>query len=155
MQITIDGDGQRADVTGTRAPLPGLRSAAPIVSVIGQYNRVAGLERHLPSGWIMRRRRSLDEVVPDDLVLLSGATRQDVEAARALLPRRARVVALLDDGAPPDTVAAVLTAGADACVRDGHPAILAGHLVACRRRQTAERWSAHPLMADSGRPVAV
>jgi hypothetical protein len=26
-------------------------------------------------------------------------------------------------------------------VRGGHPAILAGHLVACRRRQLADRWS--------------
>lgn len=155
MQITIDGNVQRADVTATRAPMPGLRSTAPVVSVIGQYSRVAGLERFLPSGWVVRRCRGLDEVAPDDLVLLSGATRQDVEAARKVLPRRVRVVTLLDDGAPPDTVAAVLTAGADACVRDGHLAILAGHLVACRRRQTAERWSAHPLMADSGGPVAV
>jgi hypothetical protein len=34
----------------------------------------------------------------------------------------------------------VLTAGADACVRGGQPAILASHLVACRRRQLAGRW---------------
>jgi hypothetical protein len=38
-------------------------------------------------------------------------------------------------------VAAVLTAGADVCVRGGVPSILASHLVACRRRQLADRWA--------------
>jgi len=35
----------------------------------------------------------------------------------------------------------VLTAGADTCVRGGQPAILASHLVACRRRQVSDRWA--------------
>jgi hypothetical protein len=51
------------------------------------------------------------------------------------------IVALVDEEAPAEMVAGVLTAGADACVRGGQPAILAGHLVACRRRDRAGRWS--------------
>ena len=58
-----------------------------------------------------------------------------------MLPRRTRIVALVDPDAPAELVAGVLTAGADACVRGGQAAILASHLVACRRRQLAERWS--------------
>ena len=42
----------------------------------------------------------------------------------------------------------MLTAGADVCVRGGQLAILAGHLVACRRRQLADRWS--DLQAAAG-----
>jgi hypothetical protein len=74
-------------------------------------------------------------------VLFSGATEQDVLTARAVLPARTRIIALVDDVAPAELVAAVLTAGADVCVRGGLPAILASHLVACRRRQLTDRWA--------------
>ncbi|GAA3350065.1 hypothetical protein GCM10020358_74580 [Amorphoplanes nipponensis] len=74
-------------------------------------------------------------------MLFSGATEADVLAARAALPRRTRIVVLVDDDARAELVAAVLTAGADVCVRGGLPAILASHLVACRRRQLADRWT--------------
>ena len=66
---------------------------------------------------------------------------EPVERECRLLPHRTQLVALVDDAAPAEMVAAVLTAGADACVRGGQPAILASHLVACRRRQLAGRWA--------------
>jgi hypothetical protein len=116
------------------------RSAAPVVAVFGHPGRVAGLPGHLPTGWSLRRPRDLDDVQPEEIVLFTGATVADVTLARSVLPRRTRVVALVDADAPAETVAGVLTAGADACVRGGHPAILASHLVACRRRALADRW---------------
>jgi hypothetical protein len=123
-------------VTATALPAPGMVGGPlpPVVAVLGAAGRTAGLTAHLPPGWTVRRPRDLDDVRRDEIVLLSGATEHDVITARAVLPRRTRVVALVDDGAPPALVAGVLTAGADACVRGGLPAILAGHLVACHRR---------------------
>ncbi|WIM99129.1 hypothetical protein ACTOB_002768 [Actinoplanes oblitus] len=126
-----------ADGVTTRAPAP---AADPVVAVLGQQSRVAALPPHLPSGWQMRQLGSIDDARPGELVLLSGARAEDVRLARAVLPRASRVVALIDEWAPAELVAGVLTAGADVCVRGGHPAILAGHLVACRR-QLAERWA--------------
>jgi hypothetical protein len=127
----------------TAVPLPDLNSQrhSPVVAVLGQRGRVTGLGAHLPAGWVLRYPADVDGVRADEIVLISGATEADVLAARAVLPRRTRVVALVGDDAPADLVAAVLTAGADACVRAGLPAILASHLVACRRRQLADRWS--------------
>jgi hypothetical protein len=116
-------------------------AAAPVVSVIGAAGAVAGLRRHLSSAWTIRNLNALDDVGRDDIVLLTGAVRSSVTAARSVLPRRTCLVALVDDAAGSEVVAAVLTAGADVCVRAGRPAILAGHLVACRRRQVARRWS--------------
>jgi hypothetical protein len=117
------------------------KSASPVVAVFGHPGRVAALPSHLPTGWSLRRPRDLDDVQPDEIVLFSGATVADVTLARAVLPRRTRIIALVDMDAPAEMVAGVLTAGADACVRGGHPAILASHLVACRRRALADRWA--------------
>lgn len=134
---------RRPGVTATDVPLPGLPvgTTVPVVSVFGHPGRVAALAAHLPRDWVLRRPSDLDDVAPDDIVLVSGATLPDVVTARAALPRRTRLVALVDEDAPARVVAAVLTAGADVCVRGGPPAVLAGHLVGCRRRQTAERRS--------------
>lgn len=121
----------------TTVPLPDLNSPRcnPVVAVLGYQGRVAGLSRHLPPGWLVRHPGSLDGARDAQIVLVSGATVQDVGAARAALPARIPIVALVDDAAAVDLVTGVLTAGADACVRGGPPALLAGHLVACRRRQ--------------------
>jgi hypothetical protein len=126
----------------TAVPLPDLNSQrkSPVVAVLGHPGRVAALGAHLPAGWSVRYPGGLDEVRAEEIVVLSGATEADVLRGRALLPPRTRIVALLDDTAPGELVAAVLTAGADVCVRGGMPAILASHLVACRRRQLADRW---------------
>jgi hypothetical protein len=123
------------------------RGAQPVVAVFGHPGRVAGLPHHLPSGWSMRRPPDIDDVRPSELVLFANATVQQVVTARSVLPSRTRIVALVDEDAPAEVVAGVLTAGADACVRGGQPAILASHLVACRRRQLAERWATLDLQA--------
>ena len=142
VQLRHTDDG-RFTAASTALPLnpPYTRTMSPVVAVLGHPGRVAGLAAHLPSGWSVRAARGLGDIRPDELVLLSGAREADVVAARAELPRRTRIVALVDEEAPGELVAAVLTAGADVCVRGGLPAILAGHLVACRRRQISERWS--------------
>jgi hypothetical protein len=117
------------------------RSLSPVVAVLGRPGRIAGLAEHLPGGWSLRPARDLDEVRSGELVMFTHATPHEVETARAVLPRRARIIAVVDEQAPAELVAGVLTAGADVCVRGGQPAILAGHLVACRRRQLADRWT--------------
>ena len=125
------------------APVPATTrpAAGPVVAVLGRRSRVAGLPEHLPSGWQTRLVPGLGDIRPGELVVLSGATVHDVRLARAELPPDTRIIALIDDWAPAELVSGVLTEGADVCVRGGHPGILAGHLVACRRRQLAERWS--------------
>jgi hypothetical protein len=123
------------------ASLPAGAGPRPVVAVLGPVGRVAGLAQHLPPGWSVRAAGDLDDVEPDELVLFAGAAVRDIALARRLLPGRTQVVALVDDAAPAEMVAGVLTAGADACVRGGQPAILASHLVACRRRQLAGRWA--------------
>lgn len=127
----------------TALPLPYLNSQrhSPVVAILGHPGRVAGLAAHLPVGWVLRFPRDLDGIHADEIVLFSGATEGDVGTARRVLPARTRIVALVDEYAGAELVAAVLTAGADVCVRGGQTAILASHLVACRRRQLADRWS--------------
>jgi hypothetical protein len=137
--------GRTFDATATDLPinpagLPTSRGPLPVVAVFGHPGRVAGLAQQLPSGWTLRAAKDLDEVRPDELVLFAGATVGQIATARAVLPHRTLIVALVDDQAPGEVVAGVLTAGADVCVRGGQPAILAGHLVAGRRRQLARRW---------------
>ncbi|HWS32696.1 MAG TPA: hypothetical protein VN408_08125 [Actinoplanes sp.] len=112
-----------------------------VVAVLGQRSRVGGLPQYLPDGWRMRLADGLDDIEYGDLVVLSGATVHAVRVARSVLPPDTRIVALIDDWAQVELVSGVLTAGADVCVRGGHPGILAGHLVACRRRQMAGGWS--------------
>jgi hypothetical protein len=144
VQLNRQDDGRRDTATSTGLPLNDAttRTSHPVVAVFGHPGRVASLPAHLPPGWLLRRPRDLGDVNPDDIVLLSRATVEDVATARRVLSRRTRVVALVDETAPAELVAGVLTAGADVCVRGGQPAILAGHLVACRRRQLADRWEA-------------
>ncbi|MEV6600877.1 hypothetical protein AB0M36_29130 [Actinoplanes sp. NPDC051346] len=126
----------------TAVPVPGLdrRRSDAVVVVLGQAGRVAALEKQLPAGWSVRFAASAGAVLPDEIVLISGAREDAVRAARAVLSARTRIVALVDESAAAELVTGVLTAGADACVRGGQPAILASHLVACRRRQLADRW---------------
>ena len=143
MPVEIDRRERRPfTATATELPLgPSTATPPPVVAVLGRPERVAGLPTHLPAGWTVRIARGLDDVRPHEIVLFGDAGVAAVHTARAVLPRRTRIVALVDPHAPAELVAGVLTAGADACVRGGQPAILASHLVACRRRQLAERWT--------------
>jgi hypothetical protein len=143
VQLNRNGTSRPFTPDSTAVPLPDLQSPerGPVVAVLGHRGRVAALDAHLPAGWSLRYPAGLDGVRPGEIVLFSRGTEADVLAARAVLPARTRIVVLVDDDARAELVAAVLTAGADVCVRGGLPAILASHLVACRRRQLAERWS--------------
>jgi hypothetical protein len=120
---------------------PHTKTLSPVVAVLGRAGRVAGLAGHLPTGWLVRVADGIGDIRPGEIVLIAGATERDVTTARKRLPGHTCVVALVDGDAPAETVADVLTAGADVCVRGGTPAILAGHLVACRRRLLTDRWS--------------
>ncbi len=147
MLVQLNRNTGHHDFSATATDLPinpgGLPRSGPLPSVacFGHPGRVAGLPQHLPSGWSVRRAADLDDLRPDEIVLFAGAQVRDVANARRVLPARTMVVALVDEEAPAELVAGVLTAGADACVRGGQPAILASHLVACRRRELADRWS--------------
>jgi hypothetical protein len=147
VQLNDNTDARDLSITATALPanpstVPARsRGPHPAVAVLGHPGRVAGLARHLPGGWSVRHPSGLDDVQPGEIVLLAGTTVHEVGLARSVLPARTRVVALVDDEAPPEAVAGVLTAGADVCVRGGQPSVLAGHLVACRRRDLARRWA--------------
>ena len=136
-------DDRQFTAAGTGLPYnaPTTRSLSPVVAVLGSPGRVAGLGPHLPAGWTMRVAGDIDDVRPGEILLFTSAKEPDIRQARSLLPRRTAIVALVDSYAPAELVAAVLTAGADVSVRGGQPAILASHLVACRRRQLADRWA--------------
>jgi hypothetical protein len=143
VQMNRQQDRRPFSATATDLPLnpATTRSISPVVAVIGHPGRIAGLAGQLPRGWELRRPSDLDDVGPGEIVLFTQASVPDVAGARAALSRRTRIVALVDAEAPAELVAGVLTAGADVCVRGGQPAILASHLVACRRRQLADRWA--------------
>ena len=146
VQLNRRSEDRDFSVTGTDLPLnpaslPVGAGPRPVVAVLGSAGRVHGLAQHLPAGWSVRFAGDIDDVSPDELLLFAGAAVRDIALARRLLPGRTQMIALVDDAAPAEIVAAVLTAGADACVRGGQPAILASHLVACRRRLMAGRWA--------------
>ena len=143
VQLNSHKDDRPYRATGTGLPLnaAATKTLSPVVAVLGPAGRVAVLPAHLPLCWSVRAVRDLDDVRADEIVLFSNAAEREVATARNILPRRTPIVALVDDLAPAGLVAAVLTAGADVCVRGGQPAVLAGHLVACRRRQLADRWA--------------
>src|SRR5690349_24648723 len=133
MLVQLDRNNGARDFSATAtglplnpAMLPAGAGSRPVVAVLGPRGRVTGLAQHLPSGWSVRYADDLDDVGLDELLLFVGPAVRDIALARRLLPGRTQLVALVDDTAPGETVAAVLTAGADACVRGGQPAILAG-----------------------------
>jgi hypothetical protein len=109
------------------------------VAVVDRVGQVDGLAAFLPRRWATRHYDSVYAVGGFDLMVLCGATGEMVSAARVLHPD-ASIVAVIDTDAPVEPLIDVLQAGADACVRAGSPAVLAGHLMAShRRRQRAAR----------------
>ncbi|MDW5323702.1 hypothetical protein [Plantactinospora sp. KLBMP9567] len=102
--------------------------------VFGDITRVAGLSLHLPATWSTRPGQDITNVKDDDLVLLVRPTIDEVAAMDRKLAQRPQLVVLLDESCPAATIAAVLEAGADICVRATSSAVLASHLLACRRR---------------------
>ena len=140
MLVQLNRTIDHRDFAATSTDLPINAAGGPAVAVLGHPGRIAGLNRHLPAEWTLRTAKGLNDVRPDEIVLCSGASVREIAAARRVLPARALIVAVVDGQAPADLVAGVLTAGADVCVRGGQPAILAGHLQACRRRDLTGRW---------------
>jgi hypothetical protein len=134
-----------SDVRNAGAPPAGA------VRVIGDSLMVAGLPRHLPGSWAVGPASAVAAVGPEDLVLLVFPTAAEVAAAHQILGGGARLVVLIEANATAERVAEVLEAGADTCVRAGSTAVLAGHLVACRRR-TVTREPMTPRMRNT-RPV--
>jgi hypothetical protein len=103
------------------------------VGVIDYVGDVDGVAAYLPLRWTTRHYDSLYEMGAFDLLVIGGATPHMVAAARIIHPDAA-IVAVIDASAPAALLFATLRAGADACVRAGGPAALAGHLLASHRR---------------------
>ena len=89
VQLDRQKDDRQYTATGTGLPLNAAttKSLSPVVAVLGPVGRVAGLPGHLPAGWSLRRARDLDDVRPDEIVLMTDAREDDVATARAVLPR--------------------------------------------------------------------
>ncbi|GAA1037191.1 hypothetical protein GCM10009557_50010 [Virgisporangium ochraceum] len=109
-------------------------STTGAVRVVGDALAVAGLTRHLPDSWTVSPAASVAAAGPDDLALLVYPAAAEVAAAHRTLGGGARLVVLIEPTATDEQVAEVLEAGPDTCVRAGSAAVLAGHLIACRRR---------------------
>jgi hypothetical protein len=107
------------------------------VAVVDRVGQVDGLAPFLPARWATRHFDSLYAVASFDLMVLGGATPELVAAARLLHPDGS-IIAVIDADAPVEPLVGVLQAGADACVRSGSPAVLAGHLLASHRRRVRE-----------------
>jgi hypothetical protein len=110
--------------------------AAVTVTVLGAGGQAATLRSHLPEDWAIRSVTDVRAANDVDLLVLGSATGSRVALARQLHPYTV-IVAVIDLAAPVEVIVDVLGAGADACVRSGSTAILAGHLLACQRRREA------------------
>jgi hypothetical protein len=107
-----------------------------VVTVLDATGQVGALRAHLPADWEIRPLSDMGFIAEVDLLVLGNATGPAVARARRLHPY-AGIIAVIDLAAPVEVIVDVLGAGADACVRSGSTAILAGHLRACHRRRRA------------------
>jgi hypothetical protein len=110
------------------------------VAVVDRVGHVDGLAAYLPQRWATRHYDTVFATDSCDLLVLGGATPDLVAAARRMHPEAA-VVAVIDMQAPVEPLVAVLSAGADACVRAGATAVLASHLLASQRRRMSAKHS--------------
>ncbi|MGW5666529.1 hypothetical protein [Micromonospora sp. NPDC003776] len=107
----------------------------PTVAVLGDATRVTGLARQLPASWRVLRTPDVEYVQPGELVLLVCPDPAAVGRVHRRLPAGCPLAVLVEQDAPAATIADVLQAGAEVCVRAGSTTILAGHLIACQRRR--------------------
>jgi hypothetical protein len=111
---------------------------AVLVEVVGSPATARLLAAACPPGWrvaatdVPTHHPCVDFVV---LVVPSAARVREV-AARC---RGAEFAVLLDRRAPAAEIVEALDAGATACLRDAPAGLVAGHLVACRRRRAGTR----------------
>jgi hypothetical protein len=110
------------------------------VAVVDRVGHVDGLASYLPRRWATRQYDTLFAADSCDLLVLGGASADLVAAARLMHPEAA-IVAVIDAQAPVEPLVAILSAGADACIRAGAAAILAGHLLASHRRRMGAKHS--------------
>jgi hypothetical protein len=103
------------------------------VGVIDHVGYVDGLSSCLPMRWATQHYDSLYEMGAFDILVIGGATPHLVAATRLIHPD-ATIMAVIDANATTALLMATLHAGADACVRAGGAAMLAGHLLATHRR---------------------
>jgi hypothetical protein len=116
------------------------------VAVIDRVGHVDGLAAYLPRRWATRHYDTLFAADSCDLLVLGGATPDLVAVARLMYPE-ASIIAVIDAQAPVEPLVAILAAGADACVRAGASAVLAGHLLASHRRRMGTKHSERPTAA--------
>ncbi|SBT52387.1 hypothetical protein [Micromonospora auratinigra] len=110
--------------------------SAPTVAVLGDATQVTGLSRRLPPAWRVLHTPDVEYVRPGELALLISPGPAEVARIRRRLPAGCALAVLVDRAASAATIADVLQAGAEVCVRAGSTTVLAGHLVACHRRRT-------------------
>ncbi|MGR6317460.1 hypothetical protein Q2K19_05645 [Micromonospora soli] len=115
---------------------PTIDLTAPAVAVLGDATRVTGLARQLPAAWRVLHTPGIEYVQAGELVLLVGPDVAAVRRTHRRMPAGCVLAVLVDQDANAATIADVLQAGADVCVRAGSTTILASHLVACHRRRT-------------------
>ena len=107
------------------------RSGSPSLTV---SVRSTGWPRSCPPGGRPALRQPVRRGRVATCSCSAGPTPKLVAAARLLHPDGS-IIAVIDADAPVEPLVGVLQAGADACVRAGSPAVLAGHLLASQRRR--------------------
>jgi hypothetical protein len=122
-------------------------SSRPVqVGVIDHVGYLDGLAACLPMRWATRHYNSLYEMGAFDLLVIGAATPHLVAAARLVHPD-AIIMAVIDASATAALFVATLHAGADACIRAGGPATLAGNLLATYRRHLRQGRLSRPRAA--------
>jgi hypothetical protein len=120
-------------------------AAALVVHVQGHRLSAEALTRALPSGWVAVQPQAepagRDGLTVPDLVVLANPSAGAVRTARSEQPT-VRLLAVVREDADVGSVVAILDAGADACVRGEHPAMVAAHLLALHRRGEPGRGAA-------------
>jgi hypothetical protein len=104
-----------------------------IITVVGKAFPIPELLTHLPARWRIRHLHAVGAAVSPDAIVIGQPTTDAVRRLHAGYPS-AEVVAVVTRSAPISDVVALLDAGAGACVREGRPDLLAGHLRSRIRR---------------------
>ncbi len=124
-------------------PRPSLDDApdeeeAVLVEVVGSPSTARLLAAACPPGWrVVATGTPTYHPCVDYVVLVAPGPGRVREVARR--GGGAELVVLLDRRAPVAEVVEALDAGATACLRDPPAALVAGHLIASRRRRTGRR----------------
>jgi hypothetical protein len=113
---------------------------AVLVEVVGSRSTARLLSAACPPGWRVAATDAPTHHPCVDYVVLVAPTAARVQEVAARC-RGAEFAVLLDRHAPAAEIVEALDAGATACLRDAPAELVAGHLVACRRRRAGPRSS--------------